>query len=221
MKKQKDIFLKSEGNKWYQRNLKYRTCEKTIEDDLIIKIFKRLEICPKKILEIGCSNGYRLQGLKTIFQCECFGIDPSIEAITEGQKLFPGIKLHQGTADNIDSPNCYFDNVVLGFCLYLCDRKDLFKIAYEVDRVLIDTGYIIILDFNTPFPYKNKYKHYAGLYSYKMDYAKMFTWNPFYSCIFHQAFAHGYECGFDNLDDRIAVTVLQKNVCQGYPDNPF
>ena len=105
--------------------------------------------------------------------------------------------------------------------LYLCDRKDLFKITYEIDRVLSDESCIFILDFNTSFPYKNKYKHCEGVYSYKMDYAKMFTWNPIYSIICHSSFSHGYEYKFNNADDRIAITVLHQNVNQSYPDNSF
>lgn len=219
--KQKKLFLESEGNKWYQRNIKGKSHADIIEKDLIIKIVKTLNIKPKRVLEIGCSNGYRLEGMRNLFECECFGIEPSVEAVNEGQILYPMITINQGTSDVIDFTESFFDVVILGFFLYLCDREDLFKIACEVDRVLSDEGCIFILDFNTSFPYKNKYKHCEGVYSYKMDYARMFNWNPIYSIIFHQSFSHGYEYKFNNIDDRIAITVLHKNINQSYPDNPF
>lgn len=105
--------------------------------------------------------------------------------------------------------------------MYLCDRDDLFKIAYEIDRILINRGIIIVMDFAPPFPYKNKYIHHPNVYSFKMDYSKMFSWNPFYTIIYNQLFSLTDTCYFTSPDDRLSVTVLKKEIYHAYPENPF
>lgn len=218
MKDQKDIFLSSEGDAWYERNKEIINHKET---DQIINCINELGLKPKKILEIGCSNGYRLDKLEKQYGAACFGIDPSLEAIKEGQAAFKKIKLSQGTADALDFPASEFDLVIIGFCLYLCDRNDLFKIAYEVDRVLADEGQIVILDFGPPFPYKNNYKYVEGVFSFKMNYASLFNWNPNYFTVYSRVLAHEASASVNNPDERIVLSVLTKNMSSGYPDNPF
>lgn len=218
MKNQKEIFLSSEGDAWYERN-KQVINEKKI--DPMVGCISELNLSPKKILEIGCSNGYRLNKLNEKYGAECFGIDPSQEAIDEGKLAFDKINLSQGTADSLNFENNKFDLVIIGFCLYLCDRNDLFKIAYEVDRVLADKGQIVILDFGPPFPYKNNYKYVEGVFSFKMNYASLFDWNPNYFTVYSKVLAHEASVSVDNPDERIVLSVLTKNISSGYPDNPF
>lgn len=114
---------------------------------------------PESVLEIGCGNGWRLHVLAREYHAKCFGIDPSERAVKDGMSLFPDLLLSQATADAVPHADQFFDLVIFGFCLYLCDRKDLFKIACEVDRVLKDFGKLMILDFYPPFPYRNAYAH--------------------------------------------------------------
>ena len=95
--------------------------------------------------------------------------------------MFSALSLSIGTADDLHFGNDSFDTIIFGFCLYLCYKKDLFKIAYEADRCLQNEGTIIITDFYPPFPYKNRYSHREGLYTYKMNHGRMFVWNPSYT----------------------------------------
>ena len=67
---------------------------------------------------------------------------------------YPNLNLKQGTSDQIEFDNQYFNVVILGFCLYLVDRELLFKTISEVDRTLKQGGYLVITDFETPFPSK-------------------------------------------------------------------
>jgi len=119
--------------------------------------------------------------------------------------------LMQATADNIPFENNRFDLVIFGFCLYLCDRKDLFKIAYEVDRVLADGGELAILDFSPAFPYRNPYSHQPGIFSYKMAYADLFTWNPAYFPIYQHVFVSPPE-NMEQVDERMSVVFLSKQM---------
>jgi ubiquinone/menaquinone biosynthesis C-methylase UbiE len=214
---QKDIFSSVEGNMFYERN---KTKLKCSDDDPIIQGIAHLELYPKKILEIGCSNGWRLNLLNKIYKSYCWGIDPSADAIKQGKKEFKEVNLEKGTADALPYENQMFDMIIFGFCLYLCDRSDLFKIAYETDRVLMDLGNIIILDFHPAFQYRNPYTHHAGLYSYKMNYSNMFLWNPAYVLKYQKIFYHP-PLKQGTADDMISVMILEKNVEGAFPDNPY
>lgn len=173
MNKQKDIFLLSEGNAYFHRNKnKYKT------PDPVLDAISALKLKPRSVLEIGCGDGWRLGQLKG---SSCFGIDPSLDATNYGTKKY-GAHLMRGTAENIAAMSESFDAVIFGFCLYLCDREDLFKIAAEADRVLKDRGYLFIYDFNQESE-DVPYKHRDGVVSYKMNYGRMFDWHPSYGLV--------------------------------------
>jgi ubiquinone/menaquinone biosynthesis C-methylase UbiE len=216
MKTQKEIFKATEGDQWFFRNKESYEHIKN-ENDVIVQSLKEIGIIPKQVLEIGCSNGTKLNNLNKVFGSECFGIDPSVMAIKKGKKEYPRITLRVGTADLLPFNDNKFDMIIFGFCLYLCDRKDLFKIAFEADRCLSDNGFLVIMDFYPPFPYKNIYKHKEGLYSYKMNYAKLFSWNPVYNEIFNMIFGHSEFSKRNTPDERVAVTILNKSEEFAYP----
>jgi len=220
MKSQKQIFKASEANGWFDRN---KTPHVFIanKENIIVDFLKEIELIPKKVLEIGCSNGFRLNQIREEFHCECFGIDPSSKAIKCGNKKFPNIVLNIGTADELHFENYSFDTIIFGFCLYLCDRRDLFRIAYETDRCLKDKGTVIITDFYPPFPYKNRYSHHKEVFSYKMNYSRMFTWNPSYTEVANVVYSHsGYKLR-DIPDERVGTIILRKNEQVAFPLEPF
>jgi hypothetical protein len=75
--------------------------------------------------------------------------------------------------------------------------------------VLKDRGLLIIYDFSSPVPYANRYQHREGVMSRKMDWSKMFTWNPAYSLVSRHLVSAD---GLQNVDSRITVDVLVKNM---------
>ena len=220
MKTQKEIFKAGEGNRWFSRNRKSSNACRDSEDE-IVNLIKSIELFPKKVLEIGCSAGHRLETMRLVFQADCYGIDPSTEAIDDGKNRYPKIFLQVGTADDLPFDDNSFDMIIFGFSLYLCDREDLFKIAYEADRCLKNQGTLIIKDFYPPFAYKNKYSHHDSIYSYKMNYSRMFTWNPAYAEISKIVFSHSGFALRDVPDEKVAIVVLRKNEEYAYPEQPF
>lgn len=219
---QKKTFLASEGDEYYQRNKdRLSALGRAATSDQAIAGIQALGVRPRAILEVGCSNGWRLEALREWSGAACFGIDPSAAAIREGQTGFPRLTLAQGTADALPFDDGRFDLVIFGFCLYLCDRKDLFKIACEADRVLQDLGHLAVYDFHPPFPYRNPYRHHAGLYSFKMDYSRLFAWNPAYTVVARQIVNHDGGADVDDPDGRVSVSLLRKSVQHAYPDNPY
>lgn len=220
MSDQKNIFLESEADQWFERN-KTNLRERTPEGDVITRTLKGTHYKPKRILEVGCANGFRLQFLKDLYQAECHGIDPSKKAIVDGQKNYPKLNLKVGTAESLDTPDDYFDMIILGFLMYLCDRNHLFKIASEVDRTLKSSGHIVILDFYSPIPYKNPYCHLQGIFSYKMSNSAMFLWNPNYVQVSSQLYTASAEPWTGDLDNTIKLEILQKDKNWGFPNNPY
>jgi ubiquinone/menaquinone biosynthesis C-methylase UbiE len=208
-KSAKETFLRSEGDAWIARNLDKLRSRK-IDDDPVIKSIQKLSglASGAQLLEIGCASGQRLHWLEKQMGFKCMGVDPSAAAVAHAREL--GIEAVQGTADSLPYPSAAFDIVVFGFCLYLCDRGDLFKIATEADRVLKAPGWLIILDFFSESPIQTPYLHFPGLNSHKMDCRTLFTWHPAYSCFQHSVFHHMDGTYTDDPNEWIALSVLRR-----------
>ncbi len=218
---QRTSFLKDEGDAYFRRNPATREelatrCDK----DPLLAACGELDLAPRRILEVGASNGWRLAGFAARHPgASLCGVDPSRAAVEDGNARFPGLELVQGTADALAFEDGRFDLVVVGFCLYLCDRADLFRIAAEVDRVLADGGHVALYDFHVSRPYRRPYTHAQGLASYKMDYTRLFTWNPAYTTRQQRVFSHPGGAGGE--DDQVAVSVLAKALHSAWPQGPL
>lgn len=224
MKTQRETFLQSEGDEWYARNKAALAAEDKARahDPVLAMLHSMPHIRPRSILEVGCGNGWRLEALRQMYaSANCTGIEPSATALKDGALRYPELQLHRGTADELPFETGSFDLVMLGFCLYLCDRTDLFRIAAETDRVLGDGGTIIVFDFCPPIPYRNVYVHQPGLHAYKMDYARMFLWNPAYVRLAHSTVTHAGFKGIEDPNERLGVTVLRKDLATAFPPNPY
>ena len=213
-KKQKDIFLEFEGDSYFERNhLTIKNREMGPEDPIILAlsnlIEKKNENDNLKLLEVGCGEGKRLQWISQNYNIQCFGTDPSKKAVETANKR--NISAIKGTADDLKYDNEKFDFVVFGFCLYLCDREDLFKIVKETDRVLKKSGYIIIRDFFSTTPSSTIYRHNNSLLTYKMDYRKLFDWHPYYECISHTVDTASKPVPKDDKSEWRATSIIRKN----------
>lgn len=210
--KQKEIFLQSEGDAWFTRNQQSIAGRKLPDDDALLR--EVLDFLPvsaqagMKVLEVGCGDGTRLTWLKNNLNADCYGIEPSAQAVAAARAK--GINVQQGTADVLPFDNQSFDIVIFGFCLYLCDREDLFRIASEADRVLRSPGWLMIMDFFSPIPRARTYHHRTGVQSYKMDYRTLFTWHPDYECMTHKIRHHSEASYTDASDEWVSVSVLRK-----------
>jgi ubiquinone/menaquinone biosynthesis C-methylase UbiE len=227
MSKQKEYVINHEANNWFNRNKHTLVHQEKIEKDFVLNNFKNLELNNiDKILAIGCSNGWRLNELQKITNAsECYGIEPSSDAVKEGNELFPNIKLTEGTCENLPFEDNSFDLILVDFCMYLCDRNYLFKTISEIDRILNNNGHVMLYDYYPLYPYSNSYKHSTEICSYKIDLSKAFTWNPYYIMLHHTT--SNLKCiQLDSLDheksdisevnDRICLTVLKKQKEDAY-----
>jgi ubiquinone/menaquinone biosynthesis C-methylase UbiE len=209
--KQKEIFLQSEGDAWFNRN-QHKVAERKLpeEDALLSELldFLPVKMTGMKVLEVGCGDGTRLSWLKNNRNADCYGVDPSAQAVAAA--CAKGIDAVQGTADKLEFDTHSFDIVIFGFCLYLCDSEDLFRIASEADRVLRSPGWLAIFDFYSKTPRTRDYHHKSGLQSHKMSYQTLFTWHPAYECMTHKIRDLAENIYTDIQEEWVAVSVLRK-----------
>src|SRR5262245_21083936 len=201
MGKQSELFLRSEAAAWLKRN-EHKLPPK---EDPILDMITRMKLEPKIVLEIGCANGWRLDKLMDKYHCDAFGIDPCIEHPTQTTR---GAYLMPGTAENIITSR-RFDLVIFGYCLYLCDPEDYFRIAQQSDAALLDRGNLIIFDCHTTLPYDTTYAHQFGVLTRKMDFAQLWPGHPYYKLVAR------YTSGQN--DERTAVTILRKDIQPAFP----
>jgi len=183
--KQSEEFLKGEGKAWLARNID----KLTGENDPVLEAIEKYKLELKDVLEVGCANGWRVDIMEKMYGAHCvLGLDPG------------GIgKIMRGTAAHLPIAEGTVNGLIYGWCLYLCDPEDYFQIAKEGDRVLRDGGYLIVYDFNADSPFKTKYKHREGLWSYHFDFANLWLSSPAYS-------VYGR-----TVQDETRVTILKKN----------
>ena len=211
--KQKEIFLGGEADAWFERN--HRATQTHFFDlsDPVIEAVSNISKQSKyplgvKILEIGCGEANRLTWFSEHLGANVYGLDPSSKAVELARKK--GVHAEHGSADHLPYESSSFDVVIFGFCLYLCDREDLFKIAQEADRVLKKKSWLVINDFFSQTPISRDYHHKKGVYSFKMDYRKLFDWHPAYTCVSHQLYRHGQQGFTDDPQEWVSTSVLRK-----------
>lgn len=172
------------GNGYFnRRRIVIRKLSERWVDDPIVNALGFMGYIPKKVLEIGCSNGWRLNRIQDKYGCQCSGIDPASMAIKQGVEDYPSLFLTEGIAEELPYPDGEFDMVIFGFCLYNCERESFFKIAYQADRVLSE-GFLVVHDFYPSVPQYNRSLDCPTALTYKMDYSTMFSWHPAYRIMY-------------------------------------
>lgn len=219
IRSQKDAFLKYEADNYFLRN---KDVKYVGEDDVVLKVLREYNAQPKNVLEIGCSTGYRLHAISTFYNtAKTTGVEPSDEAIKQGQSVYPEVKFIKGTADDMATlGSASFDLVIIGFVLYVVDREILFKVISETDRVLADGGTLMIIDFFSEKPVRNHYQHIKDIeaYAYKQNYEEVFMASKLYHLLDKRSMSHsskGYDLSSD-FYDKYSLVTLRKDLTAGY-----
>ena len=210
---QRDIFLSGEGDAWFNRN-KVDASLMDSQPDLLYPLLCDLPLddgLNSSVVEVGCGQGLRLKGLANKRGWKIMGLDPSVEAVSAACQL--GVDAQVGTAEKLPYPSHSIDLLIYGFCLYLCDRDDLFKITSEANRVLKDQSWLAIIDFWASCQQVNAYHHRQGISSYKDNLPAMFTWHPSYIVTDHCVRHHASASYTDDLQELVGATILRKFKC--------
>lgn len=210
-RKQKQIFLDGEGNCWFHRNNHHSFLDFQPNEDRVLfslnPLLGEFAVPGSRVLEIGCGRGDRLVWLEKNTPLECYGLDPSDKAVTLANEI--GVKAAIGTADNLPFENSFFDIVIFGFCLYLCDVDDLPKISSEAFRVLKPNSYLVLHDFYSKSPRSVEYAHHKDVMTHKMDYRKLFDWHPHMTCFSHELRHHETQELTDDQSNWVSVSILK------------
>lgn len=215
---QRERFREGEGDAYFARNDKALCALETrAKSDLPLRLIRDLGLAPRRVLEVGAGTGWRLADLSRDAAAPwTLALEPSRAATGAGQERYPAVTFARASAEALPVADGSFDLVVLGFFLYLVDRRDLFAVASECDRVLADGGALVLLDFFAERPHKNVYAAQPDLFSYKMDYRKMFLWNPAYREWADEISGAAPVAG--NRDGRLRASVLRKESAEAYAD---
>ena len=207
---QKDVFLSGEANQWFDRNT---SSANDLSRDYLIHFLEALPL-PRtsdvNVLEVGCGHGSRLLYLRDKLNWSVCGLDPSTSAVDSLQER--GINCIHGTADNLPFSNNSFDILIFGFCLYVCDSTDLFRISSEAHRVLKSNSWLAIIDFWSPSVSYNTYVHADNVKSRKLDYTSMFTCHPDYILTDHSIRHHSDFSYTDLNDEWISASIVRRSI---------
>lgn len=218
---QKDIYLESEGDAWFNRNIQLMEDREYYPDIEFLTPYiappNERDFRKIRCLDIGCSSGHRTNDLAKKTRSHVFGLDPSAKAIRYANRTFGfnnsdnyALNFQVGTADDLTFRDSYFDFVYFSFCLYTIDRDSLSKIVIESNRVLRKHGKLGILDFDSSIESHNTNQHNESLRSFRYPYENLFTALG-YELIAKLSLKEDGNLGFEeDKDKRVSVKLLYK-----------
>jgi SAM-dependent methyltransferase len=215
---QDQIFVEKEGNQWFRRN--QAALEKLDPSaDLPLRLLELYGVRPRRVLEVGAANGFRLAALAQRYGAHAVGCEPSADAIAAGRDRYPGIEFVQGQASKLPVAGP-FDLVIVNFVFHWIDRSLLLTSVAEVDRVLEDGGLLLIGDFFPSNPLKVRYHHLpeVRVFTYKQDYAAVFLASGLYQSVCLLTADHSSRALKAEVseDHRIATWLLRKGLGEVY-----
>ncbi len=220
---QDDVFFESEGDSWFRRNRSVLSREGKFDWPVeLIGLLGDLSGV-RSVAELGCCNGYRLDELRRRLPdaMRFAGVDASADAVADGAALFPGLELRQGVLNDIPMEGP-FDLVVVNFVLHWVDRSTLARSMAEIDRLVGDSGLLVLGDFLPDFAQRRAYHHLEGeqVFTYKQDYVRMFEALGTYRELARVTFDHDARTSsIQNAGSgsRAFCAVLRKSLDEYYP----
>jgi len=213
-KNQEDIFITSEADAWFERNISNAT-EPASDNHNVIKAMISSELPESgNLIDIGGGTGTIAAGIMKLFpRWKATVLEPSQKAKDLGLKTFPWIEFIKGSLSKKENiPNKSYDLAIISMVFTWIDRNFLSQAIANIDSLVKPGGHIIIQDFYAPFPKINNYHHKKGLFTYKQDYTLPFialnTYIELYKkniCVSHTNYDKN-----DPYDTWLTTSVLQK-----------
>jgi SAM-dependent methyltransferase len=180
METQDNIFARSEGDCWFERNLgSLQNFEPA--HDLPLKLIELYELRPQSVIEIGAANGFRVAEINRRCGARAVAVELSQQAVADGKARFPFVTFLRGAASAVPVQGL-FDLVIINFVFHWIDRAFLLRSVAEVDRLLNDGGFLVIGDFLPANRLQVPYHHLkAGdVTTFKQNYADVFSASGLY-----------------------------------------
>ena len=218
---QDQLFGSVEGNSWFRRNEQALSLFDPAAD-LPLKTIDLYQLKPKSVIEVGAANGFRLAEIARRYNSRVVAVEASVEAINDGKRKFPHIEFVSGLAKSIPVEES-FDLAIVNFVFHWIDRNNLLRSAAEIDRLIIEGGFLIIGDF-FPFNFmKVPYHHLADqqVYTYKQNYAAIFLASGLYHpvCLLTAEHKSKELTGEASENERFGVWLLRKALKEHYIEN--
>lgn len=207
---QRQIFIHSEGDRWFARNRDLlRGAASNLTDQLIQLVQQHV---PKVhwLLDLGGANGHQAYRIVQKTAAEAIVVDVSEDALVDGISTYPALCFVRGSLDRLPLHGG-FDLVVVSFVLHWVDRSLLFASIAEIDRMVADRGYLVVADFSPDLPTRVPYHHLprGTVWTFKQDYAQLFLQSQLYELVDEVFGSHGPEDGMRS-ETRTAVKLLRK-----------
>ena len=215
----KNLLLVKNKNNWFYRNKKNIINHN--DDEYINELIRINNLKAKNILEIGCSNGYKLIKYKELLKSNnCFGVDLSKEAILDGKKRYKNLKLLNLSSLDINKIKLNFDLIICGFFLYQLDRKLIFQQFDLIYKKLNKNGYLLIRDFDPLFKHTNTDFNNKKLRTFKMNYDNLLTESGLFELIYKIKYKTKTQDKKKFKSDKISYSLFRKiDFIESYPEN--
>jgi SAM-dependent methyltransferase len=218
---QTGVFVEFEGDNWYRRN-RSALAQFDPSADPAIQMLRQYGLTPRSVLEIGASNGFRVDAIVQTTSARGVAVEPSSEAIADGRQRYPAVEFVQGAAHSVPLDDA-FDLVIANFMFHWVDRALLFRSAAEIDRLVADGGFLLIGDFAPSTRVRVRYHHLPDheVFTYKQNYAELFAASGLYQEVGVATFGHpGHSpSAVVRESERTAVWLLRKSFHEGYVES--
>ncbi|MCX7596046.1 MAG: class I SAM-dependent methyltransferase [Fischerella sp.] len=218
---QDTVFLNQEADAWFERNADSATTPVS-SAHRVLQALRQVTL-PRQgmLLDVGGASGKVAAGFQREYpEWKCCVVELSGKAITAGRAAFPQIEFYQGSITQSEGlPVVNADVVIVSAVFHFVERQLLSRAICNVDFALKNGGFLVISDFDSPFLRANAYKHYAGLYTYKQDYAEIFRQLGIYQVVYRLSETlvdHSTGDADDPYDRQWVTTVLKKDIYGRY-----
>lgn len=215
---QDQIFAAFEGDQWFKRN-KDALERFDPAADFPLKVMELYGLHPRCVLEVGAANGCRLATISECYGARVVAVEPSVEAIRDGKSKFPYVEFVRGGAHAIPLQEG-FDLIIVNFVFHWIDRTHLLRSIAEIDRLLVDGGFLIIGDFYPVNSTRVPYHHLVEpeVYTYKQNYAAPFLASGLYHPVCLLTADHSAKAPKGDVaeDDRMGMWLLRKMLKEHY-----
>lgn len=202
---------------WFQRNVE-QSCQPIPPDSAVLSLLTTCRLTEAgALLDVGGGSGRTAAGFMNVYPgWMAMVVEPSGKAIDAGRRTFPQLSFTQRSMTEpmpLPEGREGYDVVICSAVLHWCDRSLLSRTIANVDTALLDGGFLVIKDFDAPFPRANAYTHREGLWTYKQDYVACFTALGIYHVERRLSRDEGSASNpADPYDRRWATTVLRKDL---------